>query len=67
MAFKYTDFGPKYVSQKKHGKNVLNPRYVNRPYCDLCGGFRGCYLRKTGRVEHGQQIWRCRKCDEEYD
>ena len=32
----------------------------HRPFCDLCGPFRGRFLRKLLSGE-----WRCRGCDEE--
>jgi ribosomal protein L37AE/L43A len=57
----YEDYGPIY-----RPRNMISSTWFNRPYCDLCGPFRGRYLRQIGVDEFGS-IWRCRDCDEEFD
>ncbi len=57
----YTDYGPKHPTRGPwKGSTVLTAAWVNRPFCDLCGPFRGRYLRPLANGEH-----RCRGCDNE--
>ena len=67
----YTDYGPnphqpasttRFASMRARVRKETAWR--NRPFCDLCGSFRGRYLRRVGRDEFGP-IHRCRACDEE--
>jgi hypothetical protein len=59
----YRDFGPPTLRRKGHGP-LANPAFSHRPYCDLCGPFRGRYLRTAGTDEFGT-LWRCASCDGE--
>jgi hypothetical protein len=52
----------KFERRNRKGQRLAS--YSQRPYCDLCGPFRGDELRKVGRDEFGT-LWRCRRCDEE--
>jgi hypothetical protein len=56
----YEDYGP--AQRMSRSARVLLPtaRWIARPHCDMCGPFRGRYLRKTHSGEY-----RCRGCDEE--
>jgi hypothetical protein len=60
MLAPYTDYGP----SRTRG-TIVSQRYVNRPYCEMCGPFRGRFLRRSGADEFGT-LHRCRSCDEEY-
>jgi hypothetical protein len=57
----YVDYGPARIHPKGHGI-LANGRYLDRPYCDLCGVFRSRRLRKIGRDEFGD-LHRCESCD----
>lgn len=55
----YQDFGQPY-RRWKGSSSVLSDDYAQRPFCDLCGPFRGRYLRlRSG------QTWCCLGCDQE--
>lgn len=59
----YQDFGPAKIRHNGHGE-LSNPKFRNRPHCELCGPFRGRYLRRAGSDEFGT-LWRCERCDNE--
>ena len=66
----YTDYGPKPATpapnetaaqRTRRMRAARGSRWASRPYCDMCGPFRGRYLRYMSAVrEH-----RCRGCDRE--
>lgn len=67
MSVGYTDYGPNPYRPENAARFTVMLRRVrretewrNRPFCDLCGPFRGRYLRRLGTGEH-----RCRGCDRE--
>lgn len=65
----YTDYGPNPYRLQRDGDSRpvhrINTAWPSRPYCDLCGPFRGRYLRPIGQPdEHGRE-YRCSGCDEE--
>lgn len=67
----YEDFGPATRQIRGHTR-LPTQRWINRPFCDLCGPFRGRYLRKLGcgggsecKLGCTETEWRCRGCDEE--
>lgn len=53
----YRDYGPKPTKETP----VRNRgRWASRPFCDMCGPFRGRYIRQMPNGEY-----RCRSCDRE--
>jgi len=52
---KYADYGPRPAAGQPPSIT-----YANRPHCDMCGPFRGRYLR---RMLDGE--YRCFGCDRE--
>lgn len=57
----YQDYGPAHPTRGTwKGTSVYTSTWINRPFCDLCGPWRGRYLRPIGNGEH-----RCRSCDNE--
>ena len=56
----YHDFGPKLDRDGKFRKE-----WLDRPHCDMCGPFRGRYLREYPDPGYAGTSWRCRGCDEE--
>lgn len=63
----YIDYGPNpYRPENAERFRVMlrrvaaETRWRNRPFCDMCGPFRGRYLRA---MPNGEQ--RCRGCDRE--
>jgi hypothetical protein len=67
----YDDYGPNPYAPK-HAERFTHmitrvraeTRWRDRPPCEMCGPFRGRYLRQSGTDEFGP-IYRCRGCDEE--
>ena len=57
----YQDFGAP-PSPDKPRRNRASDKYTGRPHCDMCGAFRGRYLR---RLPMSDGEWRCRGCDNE--
>lgn len=49
----YLDFGPRKAAG--HSEAVVSQTWAQRPYCDMCGPFRGRYLRKIGADEFGAE------------
>lgn len=62
--YPYQYFGPEKATRGMWRGIIWNIRYTYRPLCDMCGPFRGMYLRYLGHDEFGA-IYRCRGCDEE--
>jgi len=67
----YTDYGPNPYKPENAARFRIMLRRVaaetawrNRPFCEMCGPFRGRYLRRSGSDEFGP-IYRCKGCDEE--
>lgn len=68
----YRDYGPNpYKPENAQrfttmiGRVRAETRWLNRPLCDLCGPFRGRYLRRLNAPgEYGYEH-RCKGCDEE--
>lgn len=60
----YQYFGPPKATKGTWRGVAWNIRYLDRPHCDMCGPFRGCFLRYLGHDEFGP-VYRCRGCDEE--
>jgi len=65
----YTDYGPNPYTpvnaerfRTMIGRVRRETAWRNRPFCDMCGPFRGRYLRLMGSGEY-----RCRGCDREND
>lgn len=57
----YTDYGPNPNAQvDRQSSTAARSAWANRPMCDMCGPFRGRYLRPIGQGEH-----RCFGCDAE--
>ena len=56
----YTDHGPNPYKNGNTPTARESSLWANRPFCDLCGPWRGRYLRSIG---HGE--YRCRGCDNE--
>lgn len=54
-SYAYTDYGPK--PKPEQARTPL--KWINRPFCDMCGPFRGRYLRSIGFDEFGRE-YRCR-------
>jgi hypothetical protein len=53
----YVDYGPRPTPETPARRLG---RWAGRPYCDMCGPFRGRYLRTMPNGET-----RCRGCDRE--
>ena len=67
----YTDYGPNPFKPENAprfrtmiGRVRAETKWRERPFCDMCGPFRGRYIRTMGRDEHGPE-YRCKGCDEE--
>jgi len=77
----YTDYGPNPYRQTRTVESPdsasitfelstasikAKQRWASRPLCDLCGPFRGRYLRAISgsTTEYGPE-YRCKGCDEE--
>jgi hypothetical protein len=52
------------IRPRSHASGYTEFPASQRPHCDMCGPFRGAFLRPVGRDEFGQ-IWRCEGCDRE--
>ena len=63
LTWPYRDYGPAVRKTKGHAPHPTLT-WMNRPHCDLCGPFRGRFLRSVGRDAYGE-IYRCRGCDDE--
>jgi hypothetical protein len=66
----YTDYGPKPAApapdetaeqRTRRLRAQHRSRWASRPFCDMCGPFRGRYLRYMLALKE----WRCRGCDRE--
>ena len=57
----YLDYGPPRVRHR--GMVLLNSLYAARPFCELCGAFRGRLLRLQAVTGE----YRCYGCDRERD
>ena len=60
----YKDYGPVMQPTGTWRGRVVNSTYSMRPWCDMCGPFRGRLLRVVGSDQFGE-IHRCKGCDDE--
>lgn len=63
MSVAYVNYGPAMKRVRGHAP-MVTARWRNRPYCELCGPFRGAWLRVSGWDEFGA-LHRCERCDGE--
>jgi len=60
---RYEDYGPRPSVELTQSSRPVRPArtgWTARPYCDMCGPFRGRYLRRMADGEY-----RCHGCDVE--
>ncbi len=66
----YIDYGPKptpkanETTEDFHARARRMGKWINRPFCEMCGPFRGRRIRQSGHDEFGP-VYRCEGCDNE--